>query len=393
MEMPRGARGGRGEGARPLARVFVSSVVDGFGQCRAAAREGIAAAGGEPLLVNEDFPSLATSSRNACLDAVDSADVFVLIIGARGGWQAPSGKLVVEEEYERALVRKLPVLVFLQEGSRDAAAERFARRLSDYIDGSFRRTFATPADLRAEMQRALEDLFIGQNARRTMATPRQDPFERPHRVQSTTMLRFVLTPERDEEVIDPVRLASPEFTRRVYEIGHADDVQLLSFERSKEAALEGDDLVVVQNGEGGRQRDGQHVRLQISGAGEVIIDANVTGRRSRGGAFAGLDALVIAVEDIGVVLQQCFAFSAAFYEQLDPFKRHQRFEYNLALSGLDYRMIEHNPQARSSYTMSMRNRDVVRAFDQPRVLARADLHHPEREIERAIELLVRRADA
>lgn len=78
-------------------RVFVSSVIDGFQPYREAARKGIKAAGGEPVLVNEDFPSLPKSFRNACLDAVVSSDIYLAIIGERAGWRAPSGKLVVVE--------------------------------------------------------------------------------------------------------------------------------------------------------------------------------------------------------------------------------------------------------------------------------------------------------
>lgn len=116
----------------------MSSVVEGFAEFRQAAREAIIAAGGEPVLVNEDFPSPAASSRNACLDAVDSCDFLVSIVGERGGWTAPSGLLVVEEEYQRARRKRIPVLAFLRKGHRDSDAERFARELSDYIDGTFR---------------------------------------------------------------------------------------------------------------------------------------------------------------------------------------------------------------------------------------------------------------
>jgi hypothetical protein len=38
-------------------RVFVSSVVEGFAEYRQAARSGIEQAGGEAVLVNEDFPA------------------------------------------------------------------------------------------------------------------------------------------------------------------------------------------------------------------------------------------------------------------------------------------------------------------------------------------------
>src|SRR5437764_1091394 len=129
---------------RPL--VMVSSVVEGFAEFREAARRGIEAAGGVPLLVNEDFASQAQSSRNVCLDAVASSDMYLVIVAERGGWETPSGKLATEEEYEEALRRKKPVLVFLSPGPRDAKAKRFASRLSQYTTGHFRESFSTPRE-------------------------------------------------------------------------------------------------------------------------------------------------------------------------------------------------------------------------------------------------------
>ena len=49
---------------------------------------------------------------------------------------------MVEEEFEHARARKLPVLVFLEDVPRDAEAERFAKSLSDYVDGTFRVKFS-----------------------------------------------------------------------------------------------------------------------------------------------------------------------------------------------------------------------------------------------------------
>jgi len=372
-------------------RIFVSSVVEGFERFRKAARQGILAVGGEPVLVNEDFPSVATSSRNACLDAIDSSDVFVSILGERGGWETPSGKLVVEEEYERALVRQLPILVFFQSGTRDAAAEQFARRLSDYVDGVFRRNFTAPEELQTEIERALRVILDTPQGRAKMPSPKRDYFAQPYTIQGMTMLRFVLTPERDEEIIDPVRLASEAFRRRLYEIAHADGVGLLSYEHPKTSTIERDDLIVYQTETNRRHGEGEHVRVQLSGSGELVVDANVTGRVQRGGQFVGLDSMVIAVEDIEAVFRLCFAFSAAFYDEIDQFKRHQRFQYNVALSGLDYRVIERNPRSHSSYPVSMRNRGVIQAFEEARWITRTELRQPTSEVERVIELLVRRA--
>jgi hypothetical protein len=41
--------------------------------------------------------------------------------------------------------------------------------------------------------------------------------------------------------------------------------------------------------------------------------------------------------------------------------------------------------------MSMRDRGVIRAFAEPRLIARADFSNPNNEIERAVTLLVRKA--
>lgn len=111
-------------------RVFVSSVVEGFEEMRQAAHRGIVAGGGEPDLVNEDLPAQPESPRNACLDEIGSCDIFALVLGSRGGWTAPSGKLVVEEEYDHARSRGMPILVFLQEVDRDAKATILAERIS-----------------------------------------------------------------------------------------------------------------------------------------------------------------------------------------------------------------------------------------------------------------------
>jgi hypothetical protein len=104
-----------------------------------------------------------------------------------------------------------------------------------------------------------------------------------------------------------------------------------------------------------------------------------------------LSSMVVALEDIETVLAMDSRFAAALYAEFDAFLRHQRFTYDVGLSDLGHRTIERSPQARSSYTMSMRDRGVIRAFGEPRLISRADLSNPTSEIERAVTLLVRKA--
>jgi len=344
------------------------------------------------VLVNEDFPSLASSSRNACLDAIDSCDYVITIIGHRGGWTAPSGRLIVEEEYEHARACKLPVLLFLQAVDRDADAVRLAQRLSDFVDGGFRRTFSTPEELRDEIERALRTLLAATPTSKTMRRQTRDYFAAPYKVPSATMLRFVLLPEREEEVIDPVRIGSEEFRARVYEIAHSSSVRLFSYERPKLPKIEEDSLVITQTEARGRHdEEAEHARLQLTEAGEIVIDANVTGRVQRGSRHSMFDTLIVALEDVESVLAISFSFAAAIYDEIDPFKRHQRFNYNVALTGLDSRTLERNPRERSSYTMSMRGQGTIVAFDAFRLIERSDLRSPQGEIGRAVTLLTRKA--
>ena len=102
-------------------------------------------------------------------------------------------------------------------------------------------------------------------------------------------------------------------------------------------------------------------------------------------------SMVVALEDIETVLSNNFQFAAAMYAEYDAFQRHERFTYDVGLSGLGYRTIERSPKPRSSYAMSMRDRGAIRAFDERRVIARTDLGNPKSEIERIVTLLVRKA--
>jgi len=371
-------------------RVFVSSVIKNFEQYREAARQGIEAAGGDPVLVNEDFPALATSSRNACLDGVDSCDIYIVVIGDRGGWMAPSGKLVVEEEYERARFRKMPVLAFIQNVKRDADGERLVGLLSDYVDGLFRMTFDTADDLRAKVEKAVAP-HVRQHQK-----PQSDPamiekkLTQRFQLTNDTTLRFVLAPERDEEVQDVVSLDPGEFKQRILELGHARGVGLFSYEQGKTTNVEIDSLVVVQGGESRRNRGEPIVRLEISSGGIVTIDTNVTGRVNRGSQHGIYEGAVIVEADIISALQASMAFCNALFNELDPYKRHQRFMYNTALSGIGYRELVAEYREQSSFSMNMKDTGIVAAFDKPRLIIRDVLRSPEKEIEAALTMFRRR---
>jgi hypothetical protein len=318
----------RGEAMRP--RVFVSSVMDGFEEYRLAARQGIITAGGTPVLV-EDFPSLPLSPRTACLEGVASSDIYIGIVGHRGGWTAPSGKLVVEEEYEEARRHKLRTLAFIQDSERDEGAARLVRLFSDYIAGMFRQRFSRAEDLRTAVERALAPLMEHYTRSETDHTMIEARLKNIHKIPYHTTLRVVLEPDRQGELIDPVALESPEVKQQLFEIAHSRHVGLFSFEHAKTTHVRADALVMLQSQE--RRSEGiDEVRLEVTTSGALSIDVNVTGRAQKRGHPLDWNLHVIVDDDVIAALKKCFAFAREFYHARDPYQRYDRLFYNAARS-------------------------------------------------------------
>lgn len=218
---------------------FISSVIDGFEEYRDAAARGVNAAAGTPIRV-ETLASTDRSPRNVCLDLVEESDIYILIVADRGGWTAPSGMKVTEEEYEHARASGKPILAFILEGEKDEDASRLAAKASDYVDGQFRTTFVDPD----ELQGAVEN-----SVRRVMgrfASPMRDPKEVQARAAEATpfdreaTLRVVVAPEREGELIDLLKLDEPELLNGLYRVGHDPGAALFAYERSKQAEVKGE---------------------------------------------------------------------------------------------------------------------------------------------------------
>lgn len=369
-------------------RVFVSSVIEGFERYRDAVKNGITCAGGEPVLV-EDYGSLSISPRSACLDGVASCDILIVIVGSRGGWTTPAGKLVVEEEYEEALRRKLRVLAFIEDIQRDEEAQRFVDKVSNYIDGLFRMTFRGSSELQGAVLRVLEPVIIHHKKERVETAMIQDRLASPYLVQNETSLRFVLAPERVDELVDPVLLDSREFRDEVFRIAHSLEVGLFSYERPKESEVGVDEIVILQSDDRGRHEGIDEVRLELTTGGTIMIDSNVTGHVVRGAREDLMSNMVVIEDDILARLKKCFAFARAFFEARDPFKRYDRMLYGAALSGLGMRTLE-TEVPKGSHCIGHHDDQVVIAFPRPRILVRADLTDASQQVENTLALFRRR---
>ncbi|MFM5028918.1 DUF4062 domain-containing protein [Aeromonas rivipollensis] len=103
--------------------VFVSSTCFDLGQVRSDIKDLIQTFGLEPVLSEyNSFPvSPDTDTISNCLRNVrEKADIFVLIIGGRYGFQTDNGKSITNLEYLEAKRKGIPIYVFVNTGVMNA---------------------------------------------------------------------------------------------------------------------------------------------------------------------------------------------------------------------------------------------------------------------------------
>jgi hypothetical protein len=144
-------------------KVFISSVIAGFEQYRAAAREATESLG-HTVIAAEDFGASPESPQQVCLAGVREAALVVLLLGKRYGTLQTSGLSPTHEEYRDARGKK-PVFVFFQTGVTPESAEAaFIEEANGWEGGQYRQPFDTVSALRAAVTRALHQWELNQQA-------------------------------------------------------------------------------------------------------------------------------------------------------------------------------------------------------------------------------------
>lgn len=367
----------------PRPRVFVSSVMDGFGAIREAARRGIVGAGGDPVLV-EDIPSLATSPRNACLDAIETCELLLVVVGERGGYTAPSGRTVVEEEVDHARRLKLPVLVFIQNVERDRRAEELCGKLSDYVDGRFRSSFDGPIDLKDRVHQSLSVILPSLSGTTNSMHMMQDLLSESVLAGRGPAIRLCLAPIRQAELFDPMKIAEESFQRAILSLGHRSDVGLFDFGLSSSCKVEPTSLSVRESCVRGDRKI-----LRVGSSGDILIDAEIARNRDdRDPVNSVFDSMVIARADLENVLAPAFRFCGALFVELDQYGRFELFKYSVAIHSSGRQLVDTPPVG--SFSMSMHQGDgPIIPFPTPRQVNRSDLLAPGDEVHRIVEITSR----
>lgn len=383
-------------------RVFISSLIQGYGDVRNAAAEAIKRANCQPVRA-EDFPAANTSPRTACLDGVASSDAVCLILGKRyiaeGGALVPSGLSATHEEYNEA--KRLQKLIFAFLDFRDdtrteSVQQEFINEVTGYVRGHWRKTFRTLDELGSLLETGLreaEPMIMSSNAsggaeQRLDAAfstdlPRGDHF---------TWLHIAWTTLRNQEVVDPLLLNSPDYQQKMQEFAHTGASPIFSYDQAKTISASTSRLRIVQGDTQDRRSADSVTVVDIYENGTLSIAMNIANSGSRSG---GMDdyatSRYITPEQITRRLMQAWTFAARWWEDQDPYLRHASLEFNAALRSIGLRQFGTPPSQRSNshvFTFPSHNTpDPLWANERPRMIGRQNLSSSSSEIDRIVQLL------
>ncbi|WP_240361571.1 DUF4062 domain-containing protein [Streptomyces sp. MBT27] len=108
----------------------------------------------------EDFSAQSTPSREACLRAVESADVCLFLLGPYYGHIFPeTAQSATHDEWVAAQAAGKPRIVYRKQGVRfEDAQHAFARIVEAYATGVFRDSFSTTTELMIKVAQKVREL-------------------------------------------------------------------------------------------------------------------------------------------------------------------------------------------------------------------------------------------
>lgn len=297
-------------------RIFISSLIGGFEQFRAAARSAIVALRHEPV-VAEDFGAQPNSPQIACLQGVRSADLVVLILGSRYGFvQGSSGVSPTHEEYLEARGNK-PILMFVQEGvERDEQQAKFIADVGAWQAGHFRAGFKTADELRDGVTRAVHDYQLANAAGPLDIAALSGvaaallPAARQNSQADSATLRVAIACGPVQKLLRPAELEAPDLADAIHQQALFAEPRLFAKSKGVDHGIEGSSLVLEQE---------RGARIQLGEDGSLLLRLPLD--RKDGARRNGFGGFGVIQEDVMRELGAALSFGAWLLDKIDPTQR------------------------------------------------------------------------
>ena len=314
--------------AEAMVKVFISSVIGGMEEHRAAAREA-AESLRHTVIVAEDFGASPGSPQQVCLRGVREADLVILLLGARYGAMQASGLSPTHEEYRAARGTK-PVLVFVQAGVAPQPEQgKFIEEVSGWEGGTYRQSFDTPESLRRAATRSLHDWELSQQAgsvneedlvaRAAALLPKQATY-----ATGSPMLHMAVAGAPTQQVLRPGDLDDPALQTGMEQEALYGAHPVLDRGQGTQAVISGTTLVVRA----------ANAEISLDEQGSIRIS-----RTARDSGIRGLTTLGIAClieEDVRDRLADAIHYAGWLLDRVDPTRRLSRLALTCRLDGVGY---------------------------------------------------------
>jgi len=364
-------------------KIFISSVITGLEEYRAAAREA-AESLRHTVIAAEDFGASPGSPQQVCLGGVREADVVVLLLGARYGIPQASGLSPTHEEYREARGTK-PVLVFVQTGvTPEPDEEKFIQEVSGWESGGYREAFDTPASLRAAVTGALHDWELSQQAgpvnedeliaRTAGLLPRRSTYS-----AGSPLLHVAVAGAPAQQVIRPGDLDDAALHRDMEREALYGERPIFDRGQGVQASVAGITLAVRQ----------ANAEVTLDEQGSVRISR--PGRDARGGGHPGTGIPSLVEEDVRDRVADAIRYVGWLLDRVDPTHRLSRVALASRLDGVGYMPWRTRAEVAASPNMASMSLSGVESADSPPVvLARAALLFDDARLAEDITVRLRR---
>jgi len=313
-------------------RIFISSLISGFEQQRAAVRRAVTTLRHEAVMA-EDFGAQPTSPQIACLRGLRESDMVILVLGEGYGFVPPGSALsATHQEYREARETK-PVLAFLQEGIGPGPEQAaFIAEVQAWEGGLFRGTFRHPDDLQDGVTRALHDVTLanatGPVDEREMMARALAMFAPENRNQALpAMLELVVVGGPGQRILRPAEMEAPQLVEHLEQMALYGDSRLFDRSLGVISGLDGSDLVL-------RQERGASIR--ITEQGSVSLRMPLDRPRSARG-FDAMSGLVVIEETVKEGIGIALAYAAGVLEKIDRTQRLTHLAIALRIAGAEHR--------------------------------------------------------
>ncbi len=260
----------------------------------------------------EDFGARANSPQIACLQAVRSADLVILILGERyGAVQGSSGVSPTHEEYLEARATK-PILMFVQEGiERDEQQAEFIAEVGAWQSGHFRASFKTAGELKDLVTRAIHDYQISiaagpLNTEELIGQALKAlPGVRQGRQSTEPAINIAIVCGPAKRLLRPAALESSELAEDLHKQALFGKPSLFVGSKGVVKGIEGSALVIAQE-------QGARIQLDESGALLMRLPLNRDDAARRDGF-----GMSIIEEDVLRELGAAISFAAWTLDRID----------------------------------------------------------------------------